>query len=144
MKYTTEILINRPISEIVKLFDNPENMQKWQPELITMETLSGPPGKAGSKSKLKYKMGNKEVEMIETITKNDLPEEFSATYEAKGAFNIVSNRFVEINSEKTKWISHNEFKLSGFMKLFGLFMPGSFKNQSYKYMENFKKFAEFS
>ena len=119
-------------------------MQKWQPELITMETINGLPGKDGSKSKLKYKMGDKEVDMIETITKNNLPEEFNATYEAKGAFNTVSNKFIEINQEKTKWISHNEFKFSGVMKLFGLFMPGSFKKQSYKNMENFKKFAEFS
>lgn len=142
MEYTTKIEINLPVSKVVELFDNPENMSKWQPELINFEHQIGEPGKSGAKSLLNYKMGKRKVEMIETITLNNLPDEFSATYEAKGVFNEISNRFSNIDENKTKWISHNTFKFSGFMIIMGALMPGVFKKQSMKYMEQFKEFAE--
>ena len=142
MKYSQEIEINLPREEVIKLFDNPDNMQKWQPELISFEPISGNPGEEGARSRLKYKMGKREIEMIETITKRNLPREFNGTYEANGVLNIISNKFIDISESKTRWTAENEFQLKGFMKLMGIFMPGSFKKQSYKYMIQFKEFAE--
>jgi len=142
MEYTNEIEIDLPTEKVVELFDNPNNISKWQPELVSFEPISGEPGKEGAKSKLKYKMGKREVEMIETITKNSLPDEFNGTYQAKGVFNEISNQFISLNNNKTKWVSHNIFELSGFMKIIGFLMPGSFSKQSCKYMEQFKEFAE--
>ncbi len=142
MEYTSEININLGVDKVIELFDNPDNMEKWQCELISFDHLSGELGKEGSKSKLKYKMGKREVEMIETITKNNLPDQFNCTYETKGAYNEISNKFMPINENSTKWVSHNIFELSGFMKFIGFIMPGSFKKQSLKYMTQFKEFAE--
>ena len=68
MKYTLSTTINLPRSKVIELFDNPDNMSKWQPELQSFEHISGEPGEPGAKSRLKYKMGKREVEMIETIT----------------------------------------------------------------------------
>lgn len=142
MKYTVDILIDLPRAKVIALFDNPDNMQKWQPDLISFEHLSGEPGQVGAKSKLHYKMGKREVEMIETITKNDLPNELSGTYETKGVFNIISNTFHEVNENQTKWVSENEFQFSGFMKLIGIFMKSAFPKQTLKFMNQFKEFAE--
>jgi hypothetical protein len=80
--------------------------------------------------------------MEETIIKNDLPEQFHANYAAKGVYNIQENFFEETPEGGSLWISHNEFRFSGFMKLMGLFMPGAFRKQSYQYMKDFKAFAE--
>ncbi len=142
MKYTTAIDINLPRSRVIELFDSFENMYKWMPDLISHEHMSGESGHPGAKTKLLYKMGNREIEMIETITKRNLPDEFDSTYEAKGVFNVVTNRFEEITPDKTRWISDNEFKFSGFMAIMGWLMPGSFKKQSFKYLQLFKEFAE--
>lgn len=142
MKYTITITIDLPRHKVIELFDNPNNLSKWQPELQSFENISGEPGKPGAKSKLKYQMGKREVEMIETITVRNLPEEFSGTYEANGVFNIQKNYFEEVGNNQTKWISECEFKLSGFMKVMGWFMPGVFKKQSQKYLDQFKAFAE--
>jgi len=142
MKFTSEIIINLPRTKVVELFDSAENLHKWQPELISFKHLSGEQGKSGAQSRLIYKMGKREVEMIETITKNNLPEEFSGTYQAKGVMNWVSNHFEELEDGSTKWISENEFELKGFMVLMGWFMPGAFKKQCLKYMVQFKEFAE--
>ena len=117
-------------------------MPKWQPELIDYKLISGEPGQVNSRTRLMYIMGSRETEMIETITKNNLSYEFNGTSEANGVFNEVSNKFIEIGPNKTKWISHNKFIMSGFMRIIGFLIPGSFRKQSNKYMENFKQFAE--
>lgn len=142
MKYTVEIEINLPIAKVIELFDNPENLKKWQPGLLKFESISGAPGQPGAKSRLLFKMGRGEMEMIETVTVRNLPEEFSGTYEVKNVFNIVKNRFIAVSENKTKYISESEFQFKGFMKLIGFFMPGAFKKQSQKYLQLFKEFAE--
>jgi carbon monoxide dehydrogenase subunit G len=142
MKYTTEIEINKPIDRVIELFDDPKNMDKWMEGLQSFEHLSGTPGQPGAKSKLTFKMGKREMEMIETITKRNLPEEFSGTYEMSGVFNTVTNRFIKVSGSKTKYISETEFQFKGFMKLMAILMPGVFKKQSFKFMQAFKNFAE--
>jgi hypothetical protein len=117
-------------------------MKKWMEGLQSFEHISGTPGQVGAKSRLKFKMGKREMEMIETITVKDLPREFSGTYEMNGVFNSVKNKFVALSDNPTKHISEQEFQFKGFMKLFGLLMPGMFKKQSMKYLRDFKNFAE--
>ncbi len=142
MKYTTEIEINKPIDNVIELFDNPDNMDKWMDGLQSFEPISGTPGQPGAKSKLKFKMGKREIEMIETITVRNLPDEFSGIYEAKGVFNVVKNKFIKLSENKTQYISEQEFQFKGFMKVIGFLMPGAFKKQSMKYLQAFKRFAE--
>jgi len=143
MKYSHSIIIDRPREEVISLFNNQDNMFKWQPGLKDITPVSGVQGEEGAKMKLNYEMGKRKIEMVETIIKKDLPREFSGTYEAKGVYNVVRNYFEETPDNKTKWVSENEFQFSNFMmKVMGFLMPGAFKKQSFKYMELFKKFAE--
>ena len=142
MNYSQQIEINIPREKVIELFDNPDNMKHWQPGLISYEHLSGDHGKPGAKMLLRYKMGKRKIEMIETITVRDLPNEFSGTYEAKGVWNMVKNTFTEPSDGSTIWLSENEFKFKGFMKIMAAVMPGAFKKQSFKYMQQFKEFAE--
>lgn len=142
MNYSLDIEIDLPIDKVITLFDSTENMFKWMEGLESFEALSGEPGQEGAKSKLLFKMGKREIEMVETITKKNLPDEFTATYDAKGVFNIVKNSFEKVSEDKTKYITEQEFQFKGFMKLIGFLMPGAFKKQSLKYMNDFKKFAE--
>lgn len=127
---------------MVALFDNAENLSKWMKGLQSFEHLSGTPGQAGAKSKLVFQMGKRRMEMIETITASNLPEEFSGTYETNGVIDTVKNKFVPIPGNKTKYVTEHEFKLAGFMKIIAWLAPGMFKKQSMKYLEDFKNFAE--
>ncbi len=142
MKYTVDILIKLPRNRVIELFDNPDNMFKWQPGLKKLEPISGEPGQSGSKSRLVYDMNGRNLEMIETIIKHDLPEAFSATYDAKNVHNLVVNRFTEEGESLTRWSNENVFEFSGFMKLVGFFMKGAFPKQTLKDMNSFKIFAE--
>jgi hypothetical protein len=143
MKYTQSIHINLPRKRVIELFDNPENLAKWQPGLLKFEHISGEPGTTGAKARLLYKMGKRETEMIETVTLRELPEKFHGTYQARGVLNIQENYFEEVDENTTKWTSTSEFKFSNLpMKVMGWLMPGAFKKQSYTFMELFKTFAE--
>ena len=142
MKYTDEIEINQPINKVVELFDNEDNLFKWMNGLQSIEHLEGNPGEKGSTTKMLFKEGKREIEMIETIIENNLPEEFIATYEAKGVYNLAKISFVSLTDTKTKYITEQEFQLKGFLKIMGLLMPGIFKKQTNKYLNMFKEFAE--
>ncbi len=142
MKYTVEVEIDRPVDEVVNLFDNPDNMGKWMEGLQSYEHISGEPGHPGAKTKMKFKIGRREVEMVETIISRNLPAEYTVTYDAKDVHNIVINRFIPLDNSRTKYLTENEFQFSGYMKLFGFFLPGTFKKASMKYLTAFKEFAK--
>ena len=143
MKYTVEIDINLSREEFITKFDNPNNMKHWQRGLLSYELLSKDQRVNGAQMKLEYQTGKRKMTLIETITKINFPDEFHANYEAKGVKNIQHNYFLEIDPNTTKWVSETEFKFSGLgMKLLGVLMPGVFKKQSRKYLNDFKNFTE--
>ena len=141
MKYSCEITIDRPRTQVNELFDNPDNLKHWQPELVRFEHVSGTPGQPEAKSKLLYKMGKRTMEIIETVTVRNLPDEFSGTYEMKGVFNAIKNTFEDCG-ESTRMVSETEFKFRGFMKVLAFLMPGMFKKQTSKFLQQFKAYAE--
>ncbi|RDY57638.1 SRPBCC family protein [Flagellimonas nanhaiensis] len=142
MKYTNQITIDVPRQEFLEKLNNSENMKHWQRGLVNYEHISGKPGEEGAQMRLDYKMGKREITMIETILKQNFPDELHTSYDTNGVLNIQHNYFEETDG-KTVWKSDSEFKFSGFgMKLMGFLMPGAFKKQSMKYLEDFKAFAE--
>ena len=143
MKYSIETIIDLPRQEVIAKLDSVENIKHWQRDLVGAEHLSGTPGEVGAKMKLTYKFGKREMEMVETIIKQDFPNEFHATYDTKGMHNFQENYFEETPEGKTKWTSKNEFIASSFMlRAMTFLMPGAFKKQSKKYHNDFKNFAE--
>jgi hypothetical protein len=142
VKYSTEITIDLPRERVVELFDNPDNLQKWQQGLVEFDPLDEEPDQPGAKTRLVYEENGRQVEMLETIVRRNLPDEFTATYEAKGVWNLVENRFVA-EDDKTHWVMENEFKFRGLMMtLTGLFMRRAFPKQTLRDMNRFKTFAE--
>ena len=143
MKYSTEIEINKPIDKVIELFDDPKNYHRWMAGLQSFELISGTQGQPGAKTRMYFKMGKREMEMTETVIKRNFPDEYQVSYEAKGGFNIVTNRFQKLDENRCKFINDQEFRFNNLMmKLFAFLMPGAFKKQSMKYLRDFKAFAE--
>ncbi len=142
MRYTVDTIINKPIDKVTELFANPNNMKDWQPGFISMQKINGDGNAEGSVYRLMYKMGNRNIEMIETIEVNKLPANFTATFETKGVYNWQKSSFEKIDDHTTRYTAENLFKFSGFAKLYGVLMPKAFKKQSQKYLDLFKDFAE--
>ncbi len=143
MKYTSEIIIELPIESFIKKLDNHDNMKYWQRGLTSFEHLSGNPGQTGAKMQLNYTFGKRKMSLIETIVHIDLPNEFHMNYDTKGMHNIQKNYFDSTPEGHTKWTSKSEFIATNFMmRMMTLIMPGTFKKQSMKYLNDFKNFAE--
>lgn len=142
MKYTVSVEIHKPQNEVVELFNNPEHYPKWMKGLLKHEVVKGNFGKEGTISKFLFKMGKREMEMQEEVLKNNLPNEYTVAYKAKGVYNEVCNRFEKLSESKTRVHNDQEFRFKGFMKIMGWFMPGAFKKQSKKYLLDFKDFVE--
>lgn len=142
MKFTFELVINRSREEVWRIFDNSDNMKKWQPTLKKFEPQSGAPGQVGAVSKLTYDENGREIVLIETITSRNEPEEFSGTYASPMAHNVIKNRFVKLDENRTKWIIECKFIFSGFWKLLSPLMKGMIKKRTEKDINQFKKLAE--
>lgn len=142
MEYTVQIDIELPRDEVIALFDNPDNLFKWQQGLQSFTHESGEPGQPGATSRMVFLMGKRRIEMVETITVRNLPDEFSGTYDTAGVFNLVENRFTELSPTSTRWESRNVFQFRGIMRIIGFLFKGAFPKQSLKFMEDFKAFAE--
>lgn len=142
MKYAVDIEVNAPIDTVIKLFDNYDKRKEWMKGLESSELLSGEQGQPGAKTRLKFKMGKRKIEMVETIISRNFPDDFTVAYEAKGVYNIVINRFEKVDENTTRYINDQEFRFKGFMKIMAFLMPGAFKKQSKKYMSDFKTFIE--
>ena len=96
MKYTCKLVINLPRERVVEFFDDPDNLVQWMEGLQSFEHVSGTPGRPGAKSRLTFARDNGETfDMIETLTRYNLPDEISGTYETDGVRNVIENWFVE-------------------------------------------------
>ena len=142
MRYICEIVIELPKARVIELFDSFENLKKWQKGLVETQHISGEPGMPGAKTRLRYDMGKRQMDMIETITARNMPDEFSGTYDASGVHNIVTNTFHD-EGEFTRWKLDCEFQFSGWMRILSFFMgEGRFKKQTQTMMQSFKNYAE--
>ncbi len=143
MNYTCEAVINLPRERVISLFDDPANLVKWQPGLVSFEPLAGVRGQPGAQSRLTYRMGRRTIEMVETVTTRNLPHEFSGTCATQGGRSAVRNEFHEVAAGRTRWVAHSEYRCDGLlMRLMNWLMPGAFRRQTQKFMEQFKAFAE--
>ena len=48
MKYTTEVIINKPRAEVIEKLDSAENMNHWQRGLSYYKDIQGTPGVEGA------------------------------------------------------------------------------------------------
>ena len=141
--YTVSVEIDLPRDRVLELFDDPDNLLKWQTGLQSFEHLTGERGQPGATSKLVYKQGKRDIELIETVTRRELPDHFDGTYEWKGGMNSLENRFIEVGPDRTRWESTCTYTFSSpMLKLMGFLVPGMFKKENQKYLDNFKAFCE--
>ena len=141
--YTVFVDIDLPRDEVIAKFDNPDNLLYWQEGLQSFTHLEGEPGQPGAKSKLVFKLGKRDLELIEEVHRRELPDHFDGSYTWKGGYNTLENRFIELAPDRTRWESTCSYRFDSLMlKLMGVLMPGAFRKQQQKYLDNFKAFCE--
>jgi hypothetical protein len=145
MKFTSQMDIGAPRQRVVDLFRNPDNLSKWQDGFQSTEHVCGEPGTIGAQKKMFYSHNGCEMELLETITVNNLPDEFSALYQHVHMENTMTSRFVELdNGQATRFICEVEYtRFNGIMpRIIAFFFPGMFRKQAQKWFDQFKAHAE--
>ena len=144
MKFQCAIEINLPRAAVISLLYEEDHRHLWQDGFEVAEPMEGSPGSPGAKTRLIYRNGKRSLELIETILTSDLPETFSALYEAKQMTNTMHNQFVALDDHRMRWIASLAYSaFHGILpRLMALPSPGMFREQTLKWMKQFKTFAE--
>tara|TARA_R110002073_G_scaffold145532_2_gene297667 strand:+ start:39461 stop:39901 length:441 start_codon:yes stop_codon:yes gene_type:complete len=144
MKFTCTVTINKPQQIVADFFADPTYLKEYQEGFQRKELISGNSGEVDTVSKLYYQNGKRKMELIETVLKNDLPNEFLAEYFHSHTENTMRSTFTSINDNETRYdaeIDYTNFK--GFIvKVMAFLFPSFFKKQVQKWLINFKKFVE--
>ena len=142
MKHKSEVLIGADRATVWRLFDNPDNMMKWQPTLKSFMHRTGTPGEPDAVAELIYDEKGREVVMTETITARREPDFLAGTYETKWGTAVIVNHFEETGDGSTRWVSYCNHTFKGFMKVMALFVAKSIRRRTETDMERFKLFVE--
>jgi len=143
MKFTLELPIHRSRAEVWKAFDTPENMKTWQPSLISIELVSGTPGRPGAVSILTYKEDEREFSLMEKVIHREELNRLDDLYENNYANNTVRNTFIEKSKEQTLWVVETEFKFKTLiMFVVGPAMKKNYIARTQKDMQRFKELVE--
>lgn len=153
MKYTVSIEIALPRARVAQLLADPAHLPKWLRGMVLHEPISGAHGQVGTRSRVVLQTGKQTMECTETITRREpvdleaIPQgsvvHFEREIVADGMWSAVRERLTEAGPQTTLWQSESEYRFSGMlMRLVGFMMPGAFRKQSLRHMEDFKAFAE--
>ena len=144
MKHKGSVDIHQACEKVVELFLNPNHLKEYQDGFVKKELISGKPNEKGSVSKMYYQYGKRDMILTETITSNQLPESFEATYEHKHMDNTMKCTFIPLSENKTRYEYEFEYTRMDWVmpKLIAILFPGVYRKQGDKWMKQFKEFAE--
>ncbi|WP_454295310.1 SRPBCC family protein [Salana multivorans] len=152
MRYTVSIEIALPRERVIQLLEDPTHRPKWLRGLVSHEPVRGEDGQVGTESRVVFRSGQQTMECTETITRREpadlrrVPTDrvvhFEREITADGMWNAAREQLTEVGPESTLWVSENEYRFTGPMRLAAPFMRGVFIKQSRQHMQDFKAFTE--
>jgi len=147
LEYTKEIEVNVNIEHVNAMFKNIFNMINYLPEAEEIILISGKNNIEGSKYRIMISTGGDSVEVLATLTNNNLPHNLTMIYEMPDVINIMEQKHEEIEDNKTLIINKQKFQFSGLMKIISFFEPEGFNLESFQeqtniYLRSFKNFTE--
>ena len=140
LKFEAKIKASRDL--VWAIFDNPDNLSRWQPTLESFTHLAGDPGQPGAVSELVYNENGKKVTMTETVTERRKPHFMAGTYDNDRATSLIVNHFEEIDANTTRFISYSNMNFKGIMTLLSLFVARSIRARVEADLSRFKLLVE--
>lgn len=141
-KYTAEVEVNKPVKEVFALFENKETLQKWMPEIKSIESINETPQKLGSTYKIIVENQGQQLEMQEKIRAYVPNEKLTFQFNSPDMVKIDDYNFIA-NGNTTKVVQHSSVRANSFMLACTFpWFKGNFKKMSQDYMNRFKEMAE--
>jgi len=143
LAYTKEIIVNVTRDRAFEMFEDSDHYAEWQDGFQSMELVSGAFGTPGSTYKIMFDMNGRVMELDETLIERRVPEYIHLEFQAgKTVWNGMEYTFTDLGDGRTKIHIDCVFKCKGFVAVMAFFMPFMFKNQTQKYLDGFKAYAE--
>lgn len=127
MNYTISIEIALPRARVVQLLEDPAHRPKWLRGLVVHEPVRGVDGEVGAESRVVFRSGKRTMECTETITRrepanlhgisSDRVIHFEREIVADGMWSAAREQLTEPGPETTLWVSENEYRFTGLMRL---------------------------
>ncbi|MGW8316321.1 MAG: SRPBCC family protein [Bacteroidales bacterium] len=142
MEYTTEVIIDLPLQEVIRIFDNTENSYWWQPGLKDIKMIKGEDRTEGTVYRMVYEGRRSDLVVEETVLAARLPAEYTTVSRSPGVVNTVRNVFASSGEGTTRWQTVNQFQFRGMMRWMAPFMKQAFRSNTLLSMERFRMYAE--
>lgn len=142
MKIRTEVVIDADPKTVWRAFDNPDNLQKWQPTLRSFRTISGEPGQPGAVSELLYDENGREIRVMECLTERREPHFMAGSYASDRGKAIVVNQFEDLGDGRTRWVAWWNHVSRGIFRLLSPFMKRSMAKRIDDDLQRFKLMVE--
>lgn len=140
MKFERTILASRKL--VWETFDNPENLSRWQPALVSFTHISGVPGQPGAVSELVYNEKGRKIVTTETVTERQQPHFIAGIYDNDWVSMLTVNHFEAIDDNTTRFASYSNMAFKGIMKIMSLFVTNSIRSRIEGDLNRFKFLVE--
>ncbi|MCA0756593.1 SRPBCC family protein [Paenibacillus sp. N4] len=138
----TEIVINRPRSQVSKYTADPDNAPEWYANIQSAEWLTGKPLAVGSRIAFKAKFLGRELAYVYEITEYVLGQKLAMST-ADGPFPMETvYTWDDAGENATKMTLRNKGNPSGFAKVFAGLMPYMMKRANNKDLRKVKGILE--
>lgn len=142
LKYSTEIEINKPISEVFKLFQDDEIRKKWMPEIKNIEPINITPQKLGSTYKVIIDNHGEKLEMTQKIKAYVLNEKITLQFSSKEMLKTEDFNFIK-QDNKTKITQHSTLQTNSYLLACTFpWFKHKFKDLAQDYLNDFKAIIE--
>ncbi|NNF40949.1 MAG: SRPBCC family protein [Woeseiaceae bacterium] len=142
MKHKADIVIDADRATVWQLFDDPDNLKKWQPTLKSFTHRSGVQGHPDAVSELVFDERGRDVPMTLTITARREQAFLGGTYESAWGTVVVFNLFEDFGHEKTRWVVNSNYRFRGLMKIMALFTRAAILRRVDDDLHRFKLLVE--
>ena len=141
-KYSTEIQVNKPLSETFQMFNNQESIGQWIPEITKVETIEERPGLVGSEFRITMDNNGEIMTMKEKVLAYVENKKVTFYFDAEGVLKTDDYTFSSNGNSTTIKLDVSFQAETYILSCMFPYFKGTFKGVDEKYLNNFKNYIE--